>query len=88
MPTWLLKKLDAPMKPLPWLEKHFYRLGAVWEWDEMSGNLSMNNTFIGHTYDPHRGLRRLKPAEENRYMEVTVDDTEDFDVFDKNRMDW
>jgi len=86
VPAWLLKKMDA--KKPAWLEKHFFEQVPVWEWDEISGHLSMNGTFTGHTYDPHRGLRRLKPDEENRYSDIPVDDTDDFDPFDKHRIDW
>jgi CRISPR-associated endonuclease/helicase Cas3 len=86
VPLWLLNKMDA-QRP-PWLEKHFFENVPVWEWDDISGNLSMNDIFTGHTYDPHRGLRRMKLADENRYADMLVDDTDDFDPFDKNRMDW
>lgn len=86
VPSWVLKKMNA--KKPPWLKKHFFELVAVWEWDEISGNLSMNGAFTGHTYDPHRGLRKLKSTEGNRYIDDTVDDTDDFDPFDKNRIDW
>ena len=86
VPSWLLKKMNA-QKP-PWLEKHFFENVPVWEWNEISGDLSMNGAFTGHTYDPHRGLRKLKLTEKNRYVDVAVDDTDDFDPFDRNRMDW
>jgi hypothetical protein len=87
VPAWLLKKMNAPRKPA-WLEKHFFEIGAIWEWDELTGYLSMSGVFTGHAYDSDRGLRRLKLGEEKRYVDSVVDDTDDFDAFDKKRMDW
>jgi CRISPR-associated endonuclease/helicase Cas3 len=86
VPSWLLKKMNAE-KPY-WLEKHFFEPVTVWEWDEITGNLTMNGIFTGHTYDLHRGLRKWKQIEEGRYADMNTDDTDDFDPFNKNRMDW
>ncbi|MGD9211228.1 MAG: CRISPR-associated helicase Cas3' [Desulfobacteraceae bacterium] len=86
LPAWLLKKMNGK-KPV-WLDKHFFDSVYVWQWEPISGKLFMDETFTGHTYDSLRGLRRWKKTKKNGYIDMTVDDTDDFDPFNKTCMDW
>ncbi|MBT8342829.1 MAG: CRISPR-associated helicase Cas3' [Desulfatitalea sp.] len=86
VPAWLLKKMTA--KKPAWLCKHFFERVAVWQWDDLSGRLFMDGTFTGHTYDPDRGLRKLRSDGNDSFVDHTADDTDDFDPFDKDLIDW
>lgn len=92
IPTWLIRRIDPPKTP-PFLKKHFYEATPVLLWDEISGELALNDKSTDFRYSAQKGFFRAVQSEsmssdEGKEPVDYLSDYEAIDLFDKSKFDW